>query len=235
MTVGVLTTGLKRVARVPAMERMSDRAHRELTSAIRDLRLKPGAPLSETELAAQLGVSRTPLREAISRLVDQKLLIVMAQIGTSVALIDLTAVEEASFVRGALESAAFTKVCADKVHDFSTLREILSRQERAVARADADAFFLSDENLHREIFRLSGRAGVWDIVWRSTLHLDRLRRLILPEVIATRTLLEEHVRIVDLLEAGDVELGVRLVVAHSRHVLDQAPRLRADYPEYFTP
>jgi DNA-binding GntR family transcriptional regulator len=214
---------------------MSDRVYEELTSAIRDLRLEPGAVLSETDLSVRLGVSRTPLRETISRLVDQGLLRVVPQVGTSVALIDMAAVEEACFIRSALETAAFRDASSADALDVSGLRAILGRQEDAVASGDVDAFFLADEDLHQEVFRLGGHPGVWSVVQRSKLQLDRLRRLILPEAITTRDLINEHIRIVDLLEARDVDEGVEVIRRHSRHVLRQAADVRTTHPDYFVP
>jgi DNA-binding GntR family transcriptional regulator len=212
---------------------MSDRVHEELLSAIRDLRLEPGAVLSETDLSVRLGVSRTPLRETISRLVDQGLLRVVSQVGTSVALIDMAAVEEACFIRSALETAAFQDACSADDLDVTGLRGILARQEDAVASGDADAFFDADEDLHREVFRLGGHPGVWTVVQRSKVELDRLRRLILPEAIATRDLIDEHTRIVDLLAERDVDQGVAIIHRHSRHVLRQAADVRARHPDFF--
>jgi GntR family transcriptional regulator, rspAB operon transcriptional repressor len=214
---------------------MSDRVHEELTSAIRDLRLPPGAVLSETDLSVRLGVSRTPLRETISRLVDQGLLRVVSQVGTSVALIDMAAVEEACFIRSALETAAFQDACSADDLDVTELRGILARQEDAVASGDADAFFDADEDLHQEVFRLGGHPGVWTVVQRSKVELDRLRRLILPEAIATRDLIDEHTRIVDLLAERDVQQGVEIIHRHSRHVLRQAADVRLRHPDYFAP
>lgn len=233
LSPGPPLAGLRQVARVPSRQRASDRVHEEIASAVRDLRLKPGALLSETDLSAQLGVSRTPLREAISRLVDQGLLTVVSQVGTSVALIDLSEVREACFVRCSLETAAFREACAAGA-DVGELRRILEHQERAVVSRDVEAFFVSDENLHQEIFRLGGYPGVWNVVRRSKLQLDRLRRLILPEAVTTRELIDEHIRIVDLLESRDVEAGVQLITAHSRHVLNQSGTVQAQYPGYFT-
>lgn len=222
------------VVRTSSRERISDRVHDEIASAIRDLRLAPGAMLSETELSLQLGVSRTPVREAISRLVDQGLVTVVSQVGTNVALIDLAEVEEACFVRYALEVAAFRKACLLPNGGVETLREILVRQETAVAAKDAEAFFASDEDLHQEIFRLAGYASVWNLVRRSKIQLDRLRRLIIPDSLNSRDLIDEHTRIVDLLEAADVEAGVELIEVHALHVLKQAPQVRAAHPSLFT-
>lgn len=226
---------LRPVVRTPSGARMSDRVYEELTSAIRDLRLVPGAVLSETDLSIRLGVSRTPLRETISRLVDQGLLRVVPQVGTSVALIDMAAVEEACFIRSALETAAFRDACAAVTPAVAGLRAILVRQEHAAASGDLDAFFHADEDLHQEVFRLGGHPGVWSVVQRSKLQLDRLRRLILPAAITSRDLMNEHIRIVDLLEARDVDEGVELIRRHSRHVLRQASDVRTTHPDYFVP
>ncbi|WP_433191922.1 GntR family transcriptional regulator [Nocardia sp. CA-107356] len=225
--------GLRRVDRIPARQRISDRVHDELASAIRDLRLEPGALLSETELSVQLGVSRTPLREAIFRLVDQGLLSVVSQVRTSVALIDLAEVREACFIRRTLETAAFREAC-ESGGDIGELRRILLRQEQAVADRDVDAFFVSDEDLHQEIFRLGGYPGVWNVIRRSKLQLDRLRRLTYSETVISRDVIDEHIRIVDLLENRDVEAGMHLIAEHSRHVLDQAARVQSEHPGYFT-
>ncbi len=212
---------------------MSDRVYEELISAIRELRLKPGAVLSESDLSVRLGVSRTPVRETISRLVDHGLLRVVSQVGTRVALIDMAAVEEACLIRSALESAAFRDACSFAELDVTGLRGILVRQEHAGAGGNVDAFFEADEDLHQEVFRLGGHPGVWSVLQRSKLHLDRLRRLILPEAMASRALIDEHARIVDLLEARDVGEGLEVIRRHSRHVLSQAAAVRSAYPHYF--
>ncbi|MDQ1546900.1 MAG: GntR family transcriptional regulator, rspAB operon transcriptional repressor [Actinomycetota bacterium] len=212
---------------------MSDRVYEEIASAIRNVDLLPGAPISESELSLQLGVSRTPVREALARLADHGLVIVEPQVGTTIALIDMAEVEEAVFVRRALEVAAFTRAC--ELHaEVSGLRTILLRQESALATHDEDAYFLADEALHEEIFALSGYPHVWKVVRRSKMQLDRLRRLFLTEVLANQRLTDEHVRIVDLLEVGDVEAGTGLINEHSTRVLDFAPSVRDAHPTFFT-
>jgi DNA-binding GntR family transcriptional regulator len=212
---------------------MSDRVYDEIASAIRNVDLLPGAPISESELSTQLGVSRTPVREALGRLADHGLVVVAPQVGTTIALIDMSEVEEAVFIRRALEIAAFIQAC-EREAEVATLREILTRQERAVEKQDTDEYFLADEDLHQEIFRLAGFPHVWKVVRRSKMQLDRLRRLFLAEVVANRQLTDEHIRLVDLLEARDVPAGTQLISDHSTHVLKFAPSVRESHPTYFT-
>lgn len=225
---------LSPVTRDRAPARTSDRVYDELVSAIRDLRLAPGASLSETDLAERLHVSRTPVREALARLVDAGLVRVVPQVGTRVGLISLRDVEEARFVRESLEVAAFEVVCADPAPDVSVLRELLDRQEHSYRTEDYDAFFAADEALHGEIFSLSGYPRAWQAVQRMKLQLDRLRRLAQPDLASVRELIDEHTKIVDALEAADLPTGRALISRHARRALELGPSLRAEHPDYFT-
>lgn len=211
----------------------SDRVFDALVSAIRDLTLPSGTLLSESELSRQLQVSRTPVREAIVRLVDAGLVQVLPQVGTLVARIRMADVEEARFVRETLEVAALDLVCRMSSRDVSTLRELLDRQEDAHRRHDLDDFFAADEAMHMEIFALSGYPGAWQAVQRKKLQLDRIRRLSLPEPSAIRELIDEHRLIVDAIEAGRSAVGCKHVRAHARRVLEKAPALQRSHPDYF--
>jgi len=225
---------LSPVGRVRTRSRASDRVYAELVSAIRDLRIPPGASLSETELAEQLDVSRTPLREAIARLVDNGLVSVVPQVGTRVELIRLRDVEEARFVRETLELAVFAVACDKPVRDVSTLRALLKEQERCYQRNDLDGFFAADEALHEQIFTISGYPGAWQTLQPMKLQLDRLRRLSLPETVTIRTLIDDHTAIVDALKAGDAATGREHISQHAQRVLEHGPALFAQHPGYFT-
>ncbi|MFI5894161.1 GntR family transcriptional regulator [Actinoplanes sp. NPDC051513] len=232
----LLPTGpvLSPVVRHRPSARTSDRVHDELVSAIRELRITPGASLSETDLAERLQVSRTPIREAIARLADAGLVRVVPQVGTRVGLISLREVEEARFVRESLEVSAFEATCASTAPEVGTLRELLERQERAYRTENFNAFFAADEALHSEIFALSGHPGAWQVVQRSKLQLDRLRRLALPDSTGVRVLIDEHRAIVDALERADVPSGRALISRHARRAMELAPSLREKFPDYFT-
>lgn len=222
------------VARPVRGPRVSDRVYDELVSAIRDLRLPPGASLSETDLSVRLHVSRTPLREALARLADAGLVIVVPQVGTKVALISLQEVEEARFVRESLELSAFGQVCTMPDLDVSGLHDLLDVQARCHAEGDLDGFFIADEALHSGLFALSGHPGAWQAVQRMKIQLDRLRRLSLPEPSTIRTLIDEHRLIVDAIEHRDARRGRAVISRHARRVLKQGPTLRAQHPDYFS-
>lgn len=204
-----------------------------LAGAIRDLRIPPGAWLSETDLAEQLHVSRSPLREAIARLVDTGVVSVVPQVGTRVELIRLGDAEQARFVWESLETGAFLSACERPSRDVSVLRDLVDRQSEACTANDLDAFFAADEALHEQIFVLGGYPTAWQLMQPMKIHLDRLRRLSLPDPATMRSLIDEHTAIVDALEAGDTVGGRTHITAHIRCVLENGPGIRARHPGYF--
>src|ERR1700709_2862550 len=153
-----------------------------LYAALRDQIVRgefaPGKRLSETELGDRLGVSRTPIREALGRLRDDRLVEVRPQIGTFVARISPQSVSDAQFIREALECTA-VRVAAELANEESMaqLEENLRAQERATDRFDIDAWQLLDDTYHRQICDLSGHPAVWPGNERAKSHLNRLGRL----------------------------------------------------------
>jgi DNA-binding GntR family transcriptional regulator len=203
-------------------------------SAIRTLRIPPGASLSETDLSARLQVSRTPLREAIARLADSGLVSVIPQVGTTVGRISLREVEEARFVRESLELSAFAVACGRADREVAACRALLDEQARCRQSADLAGFFDADEALHEQIFVISGYHGAWNVMQPMKVQLDRLRRLAQPDTASVRDLIAEHTAIVDALEAGDVARGQQVLREHVGRVRRYAPALREEYPDYFT-
>ncbi len=225
--------GLIPVVRARDGLRASDRVFESVGTAIRELRLPPGLLLSESELAQQLHVSRTPLREAIVRLVDAGLLQVLPQVGTLVAKIRMSDVEEARFVRETLEIGAFELACAPAHRDVSVLHDLLDQQQRAHERGDLETFFSADEALHAEIFSMAGHPGAWMAVQRMKFQLDRLRRLSLPDPATVETLIHDHRRIVDAIATAELAQGRHQISVHARRVLEHAPLMQLKFPDYF--
>ncbi len=213
--------------------RTSDRVLQELTNQIRTLRLAPGQVLSESELARQLGVSRTPVREALARLADMGLVVVVPQVGTRVELIRLSEVEQARFMREHLEVAAFEAAARAPDADTSLARQFLAEQHAATAAGDLDRFFAADEAMHEQIFVLCGYGGVWQAVRRVKLQLDRLRLLSETDPPTLAELMNDHEQVLAALEHHDVTAGRKRVRAHARRAIEKTPMLREKYPQYF--
>jgi GntR family transcriptional regulator, rspAB operon transcriptional repressor len=205
-----------------------------LRDAIIRAELPPGRKLSENELATWLGVSRTPIREALVRLRDERLVAIVPQLGTFVSYISPQAVSDAHFIREALECAAIreTAIVATE-DDIASLEENLRAQERADERGDFDAFYVLDEEFHRVLCDLSGHATVWAVSQRAKGHLNRIRRLSIPIPTYIGEMIAEHRGVVAAVAEHDPDLAEERLRHHLRMVLSEIPRIRSENPDYF--
>jgi DNA-binding GntR family transcriptional regulator len=207
-------------------------------AAIRDAivraELAPGARLSENELAEQLGVSRTPVREALGRLRDDRLVEVVPQLGTYVVRISVQAIDDAQFIREALECAAVRRAAERAVdEDITSLEENLRSQERASEAGDLDAWYLLDDAYHRALCDLSGHPVVWSVSERAKSHLNRLRRLSLTMPDYLPEMSAEHREIVAAVARRDSDAAEQALRHHLAMVPRELPRIRELHPDYF--
>src|SRR3954454_16680140 len=146
-----------------------------LRSAIVATELEPGRQISEDEVADMLRGSRTPVRVGVARLRDDELVEVVPQLGTFVSRISVAGVDDAQFLREALECSA-VRLAAERADagDVAQLGALITRQELARDDEDADAFFVLDDELHSTLCELSGRPIAWTIVARANGHLNRV-------------------------------------------------------------
>jgi DNA-binding GntR family transcriptional regulator len=211
-----------------------DQVYAALRESIVSAELEPGRRLSENELGELLGVSRTPVREALARLRDERLVAIVPQLGTFVTLISPQAVADAAFVREALECSAIRLATANATDaDLEPLQANLAEQDRAQQAGDADAFDKLDDELHRTLCELSGHEVAWWLSRRANGQLDRVRRLSLPEPGYLGEMVAEHREVVAAVAAGDVEAAETKLRHHLQMVLSTVPALRASHPEYF--
>ncbi len=205
-----------------------------LRRAILNGELRPGDALSETKTAAQFGVSRTPVRDAIRRLSDDGFLRVIPQVGTYVAPIQLAAVADSQFVRETLECRTI-RLAAERLDptQAATLDRHLAAQERAVAANDADAFFAADEAMHADLIRIAGRPAVWNLILDVKAQLDRVRCLSLQSADWLAMIFEQHRSIIDRARAQDADGAEEAMRAHLRTVFDAIERIAATNREYF--
>lgn len=226
-------SALQPLATPKSRYRMSDAVFNALSESIRNLQLPPGSPISEPGIAASLQVSRSPVREAITRLVDLGLVTVVPQVGSHIAPISIREVEEAVFIRRALETSAFLQAIAAGTPDTTEIQAHVDANAAAAKAGDLEAFFDTDELLHQSVFALAGVPRLWEVVRGTKMQLDRLRRLNLEAALTNGELLVEHQQLVDALAARDAEAGTRMIDQHSTRVLGDTTRLRAANPRFF--
>ena len=211
------------------------RVYLQLRQRIVDMTLVPGTRIVERDIADELGISRTPVHEAVQRLAEEGLIEVVPRSGTFVARIPLDALEEAMLVRNALESAIIEKAAErSSAEGIAHLQAILALQSAAVDATDLRAFHRSDEMFHAALAELSGYPGVWPIILQAKTQIDRYRQLTLPLAGRMGEVLIEHRAVVDAIASGDPAVAVRAMRDHLDHVLPVLEITRKLRPEYFT-
>ncbi|MDF2619803.1 MAG: GntR family transcriptional regulator [Xanthobacteraceae bacterium] len=209
--------------RLPIAPQIYERLRRAITTLI----VLPSEALSEKELSLQLGVSRTPVREALIRLADEGLVDILPQRGSFVAPIRLRDVEEAQFIRESLEVAVARRLAGHCSPRFlSELKLNLARQESAVAEQDRDFFLELDEAFHRGLCEEAGLSKSWRVIQSVKLQMDRVRYLSLPEPGHLDVLLAQHRQITEAIERGQADEAGLHMSAHLKEVLGSANLLR---------
>ena len=207
-----------------------------LREAIVAVEFEPGQQLSENDLAARIGVSRTPIREALFRLREDQLVEIVPQLGTFVTRISATAVADAQFVRESLECAA-VRLAAQRAPSeaIGTLETILRAQAETHADGDIDRFYVLDDEFHRAICDLSGHGVAWGISQRASGHLNRIRRLSLAQPDYIGEMISEHHAVLDAVANHRPAQAEKALRHHLRMVLSSLPDIEALHPEFFTP
>ncbi len=210
-----------------------DYALRTLKDNIIRLELAPGTMLSENELAAQMDLSRTPVREALVELSKVDIVEIYPQRGSAIAKIDYDLVEEARFMRLVLEKAVVEQVCGLATpEDVQRLRRNLRLYQDYIDAGDSDAGLDTDNNFHRILFQIARKERIFGMVRNMSIHFDRVRRLSLSAVKDTKVL-QDHTAIVDAVEAGDARTAIALMEQHLTRYQYDAKTLKETYPDYF--
>lgn len=209
-----------------------EQAYQAIRGRILDNAYPPGHQALESELAEELGISRTPVREALIRLQKEGLVEVVPRHGMRVLPVSPADMAEIYTVLTALECAAAELVAARGPSDaeLKPLTEATRDMDRALKADDLDAWAAADERFHRTLAELAGNrmlletiGNFWDRAHRARMVTLRLRP---KPVNSTR----EHMLLVERLRAGDARGAVDVNRAHraraSRELLDLFERLR---------
>ncbi|GLU27421.1 MULTISPECIES: GntR family transcriptional regulator [Brucella/Ochrobactrum group] len=195
------------------------------------LRLMPGKRVSENELAKHFGTSRTPVREALLRLVDQGLVEVWPQRGTFIMPISLAAVQRARFVRNAVEVAVFKRAAEEGLSP-STLAEldaVIAKQEGS--KGSPEDFTIADDAFHRTVANGIRMGDIWSLLEREKAQFDRLRFLSLPNVTPVELLIEQHKAMLSAIRRRDPIAAEAAVHVHLSEVLKVTEHLAQRYSD----
>ncbi len=198
------------------------------------LKRLPGEVISEASIAESYGVSRTPVREAILRLAGEGLVEIFPQSGIFVSRIPLSALPEAIIIRRALEETT-ARLAAKRAtaSQLLALQSILERQREACATDDHDAFHEADELFHATIADVAGHPGIWALILQVKVHVDRYRRVTLPQAGRIAGAIVEHEKILAALQARNPTAAVTAIGAHLDRLLADIQATRDLNPDLF--
>lgn len=205
---------------------VSEQIAQELRNAIQSGELKPGERLVERTLAAQMGVSHIPIREALSKLAEESLVERTPRRGARVAALSEKDLTELSSLRTVLEQFVAARVQADwSEASEKTLRDIVKSMVDSSRAGDVSNMFALDRKFHETLWELADHqilmSTVAQLRGRINGFLRSANEALTREQLAAHA--ESHFDIVDALASGDEE-RVRFEVA--RHIELAAQRIR---------
>ena len=214
-------------------ESARDYALRVLKGNIISLDLKPGTAISENELATEIGISRTPVREAIIELAKAYLIEIYPQRGSFVSLIDPKMVEEARFLRRVMDTAVIEEVCETCDEEgIRLLEENVELQEFYLSKETPEKIFDLDNKFHRDIYVVAKKDIIYDIHSTLMIHFDRVRNLSVVTV-KNYGIVGEHRAMLEAIKAKDKEEASRLVAKHLDHYHVDEKEIKSRRPEFF--
>jgi DNA-binding GntR family transcriptional regulator len=209
-------------------------ALRQLKENIISLQLEPGSMVSENEIAAQLGISRTPVREALIELSRVNIVEILPQKGSRIMLIDYALVEESRFLRLVLEREVAKVLCTmEEIPDLSFLEEIIRLQSFYIEHSNPEKLLELDNQFHALLFLLANKVQCYGwMIEGLTIHFDRVRAMSL-NAIKDIKIVSDHQAIAEAIKQRDAELAGQLMEKHlSRYKIDESA-IREKYPTYF--
>ncbi|MEC9344219.1 MAG: GntR family transcriptional regulator [Pseudomonadota bacterium] len=210
------------------------RVYAHLRERIISLDLLPETVLSRAELAKEHGVSQSPVREAIQKLEQEGLVASYPQSRTLVTRINVRQAREAQFLRLGIELEVARTLARKPSPDLllpST--RILRMQKMSGEDRDISEFTALDRLFHLSLFQAAGVSSLWHVVSDRSGHIDRLRRLNLPDPGKIAAVLDAHERILSAIAQGDLEQVEKNVREHLSGTLASLPKIRDSHPAYF--
>ena len=191
---------------------MSSRAYAEIRRKIIQLDLAPGDVVREEALQDELGIGRTPIREALQRLARDQFVTVMPRRGMFVSSIDVSELSLLFETRAVMEPYTARLACMrGTAAEWDEMERVIARS----ADAPGDAALLDvDRRCHEIIWNAAGNRFLTDTLDVLYAQSDRVWHIYLADVADTRHAVDEHAGILTLLRSGDAQAAGDAVAAH---------------------
>lgn len=194
---------------------LRDVVFENLREAILEGKLKPGQRLMEVQLAEQLGVSRTPVREAIRKLELEGLVIMLPRKGAYVANMSLKDIIDVLEIRASLEGLA-ASLAAQRMSsdDIDRLEKIAKEYEESIENSDLETSLKKDVEFHECIFRATNNKKLHNLINSLWEQVYRFRVTYISDYDSSLNIIGEHELILDAIKKGNIELSKKYATEH---------------------
>ena len=194
---------------------LRDIVFENLRNAILEGDLKAGKRLMEVQLAEQLGVSRTPIREAIRKLELEGLVVMLPRKGAYVANMSFKDLIDVLEIRASLEGlAACLAAERRRDEDIEELEKVAKEFEKSVRETDIDNVLKKDIEFHEKIFLMANNKKLYHLITTLWEQVHRFRVTYVSNYEASLSLVEEHKKILEAIKSGDSELAKKYATEH---------------------
>ncbi|CAN5747564.1 GntR family transcriptional regulator [soil metagenome] len=193
----------------------ADRAYEAIRERLVMLDIRPGEPINDDRLATDMGLGRTPVREALKRLEQDRLVVAYPRRGTFATAVDMTDLADISEVRTQLEPTAAARAARSASADARARLRVLAEGIAAIADDDDPREVMRrDVIVHRAIYRASGNPHLEQILIGLDGHATRIWCLFLDRLPDVGRHVREHADLLEAIIAGDDTTAAALTLAH---------------------
>jgi DNA-binding GntR family transcriptional regulator len=194
---------------------LADRAYEELRDRLVTLRIKPGEPIDEDRIGRELGMGRTPIREAIKRLALENLVSVFPRRGTFAAEINIKDLAHIADVREVLEAHA-AYLAAERLTDARRreLEELITDLRTSRGSDDMPTLMALDTRVHRFIYRASDNPFLEETLYRYLNLSLRIWYLVIDRLPHLFQRVYEHESLLQAIADRDPDLARQIVTGH---------------------
>ena len=205
-----------------------------IREAIMELNFLPGEIIRKHDICNALGVSRSPVSEALAKLRNESLVEVVPQSGTFVSRFSLQDIKEGAFLREAIELACI-EILASNISEqqLIDLNRNLKLQKVLAESDDYQGFYQLDAKMHGMIMDFTGYKNLAKVTKTGWVQVDRARQLLLPVDGRLKKAFQEHRAVIKALEQNDVALAREKIRTHLNQLILLLTPLEKKHPHLF--
>ena len=213
---------------------LTDRTFLAIREAIMELNFLPGEIIRKHDICNTLGVSRSPVSEALAKLRNEGLVEVVPQSGTFVSRFSLQDIKEGAFLREAIELACI-EILASNISEqqLIDLNRNLKLQKVLAESDDYQGFYQLDAKMHGMIMDFTGYKNLAKVTKTGWVQVDRARQLLLPVDGRLKKAFQEHRAVIKALEQNDVALAREKMRTHLNQLILLLTPLEKKHPHLF--